>query len=289
MNNARLVQLDDRGKAQMFFDDIYEKIAGSKPSCDPDCNCKKCRAKRQKRNASTQGEQMQGETQVVEREMSDTSSFDALTATNVGAEDRYTDVFPKQIIINPQVQDTANKLVWNKMLIDKLMRDRANRNDKQNISIIIIERKKRMRELKDALDNYTNCVGENYANFDDMQLQCKCRKIEVSKAVRKAKDKASGKKVDETANVIPVTKALNPEFSEGKILVPPKPEITSSATGLTGLDERADFDAPPIREVYINADGKTTLNINWGSFLIGGIVAVGAIWAIKKYNLLKGI
>lgn len=289
MNSARVVQLDNRGKAQMFFDEIYEKISSNKESCDPDCNCKRCRAKRRKQNASTQREQMQNETPLVENEMSDKSSFDALNATNVGAEDRYTDVFPKKIIISPQVQDVANKLVWNKMLIDKLMRERAHRNDKQNISIIIIERKKRMRELKDALDNYSNCTGEEYASFDDMQLQCKCRKIEVGQALKNAKNKALSKAMaEEEKDLIVVDEKLKPKIDDKKIVIPAK-EGKSNMTGLTGIDERADFDAPPIREVFINADGKTTLNINWGSFLLGGIVAVGAIWAIKKYNLLKGI
>jgi hypothetical protein len=219
------------------------------------------------------------------------SSFDSVENNNLpGAEDRFNDVFPKQIIINPQVQDVADKMVWNKMMIDKLKRERGNTNNKQNVSIVIIERTKRMRELKDNLENYQNAVGESYANFDDMQLECRCRKIEVSKAIKNAQDKARGKKpIEPVAGVIPVEKTLNPEFSEGRIYVPSKEESKSNATGLNGIDDRADFDAPPIREVFINADGKSTLNINWGSFLIGGIVAIGALWAIKKYNLLKGI
>jgi hypothetical protein len=274
MGNARIVTLDNNNESTLFFDDLYKNASG----CDENCNCKKCRAKRHHKKHH--------EVPMSTSEMSDGSSFDAMDSTLPGAEDRYTDVQPLEVVINPQVQDIANKVIWNKMFIDKLAKERANTNGKQNISIIIIERKKRMRELQDALDNYSNCVGENYANFDDMQMQCKCRKIEVEKALHNAKNRKSTPKSQE--GVIPVSKDLEPKFSEGKIVIPAE-EKNSNMTGLNGLDNVNDFDAPPVREFFVNADGKTTLNINWGSFLVGGIVAVGAIWAIKKYGLLKGL
>jgi hypothetical protein len=281
MGNARIVTLDNSNESTLFFDDLYGNASG----CDKNCNCKNCREERNP-SLSTQSEQMQGESSFVENEMSDTSSFDAMDSTLPGAEDRYNDVMPLEVVVNPQVQDVANKIIWNKMLIDKLARERGNTNGKQNISLIIIERKKRMRELKDALDNYTGCIGENYANFDDMQMECKCRKIEVAKALNNAKNRKGS--TSSQQGVIPVSKDLQPEFSEGKIMIPAE-ERNSNMTGLNGFDNVNDFDAPPVREFFVNADGKTTLNINWGSFLVGGIVAVGAIWAIKKYGLLKGL
>jgi len=269
MGNARIVTLENENLTPLFFDDVYRNASG----CDKNCNCKKCRAKRNEAPMTT-------------TEMGDGSSFDALDNTLPGAEDRYKDVTPKEIIVNPQVQDVANKIVWNKMLIDKLTRERGNTNGKQNISIVIIERKKRMRELQDAMDNYSNCTGENYASFDDMQLQCKCRKIEVAKALNNAKN---GKgTLTPKEGQIPVAKDLDAKYKDGEIFIPAE-ERNSNMTGLNGLDNINDFDAPPIREVFVNADGKTTLTINWGSFLIGGIVAIGALWAVKKYGLLKGL
>lgn len=269
MENTRVVTLENNVPKSLFFDDFYNNASG----CDANCNCKKCRAKRQKQPISM-------------TEMSDGSSFDALDNTLPGAEDRYTDVVPREIVVNPQVQDVCNKIVWNQKLIDKLSRERGNTNGKQNISIVIIERKKRMRELQDALDNYSNAVGEQFASFDDMQLQCKCRKIEVAKALNNAKNGKGSLTPKE--GQIPVSKDLDAKYKDGEIFIPAE-ERNSNMTGLNGLDNINDFDAPPIREVFLNADGKSTLSISWGSFLVGGIVAIGALWAVKKYGLLKGL
>jgi hypothetical protein len=40
-------------------------------------------------------------------------------------------------------------------------------------------------------------------------------------------------------------------------------------------------------DFYYNVGGDTNRKINWMGVIVGVAAGVGAIWAIKKYNLLK--
>ena len=61
----------------------------------------------------------------------------------------------------------------------------------------------------------------------------------------------------------------------------------ADGTGLNGLDLVDDFDAPNVREIQLGADGSMTSNIKWGSVFLGVGIGIAAVWAIKKYNILK--
>lgn len=82
-----------------------------------------------------------------------------------------------------------------------------------------------------------------------------------------------------------VASTLNASISPNKIDVPPS-EVTSgfNGTGLIGLDDYNDFDAPPVRNVeldFSNASGK--MKGNWKWIAIGVVVAVGGIYAYNKF------
>jgi hypothetical protein len=82
-----------------------------------------------------------------------------------------------------------------------------------------------------------------------------------------------------------VAKNLNAEISANKIEVPAS-ESTSgfNGTGLIGLDDYNDFDAPPVRNLelsFSNASGN--MKGNWKWIAIGVVVAVGGIFAYNKF------
>lgn len=290
MNEPRTIRFELKNNPERF-DDLYSKAISNpkrKRNCSncSSCKCPKCRAK-YNGMINTQFEQMNQEQGMTQKEMLDNSSFDAVSDNSLlGAEDRFKDVYPKRIYVNPQVQDVANKMVWNKLMIDKLLKQRESGNEKQNISVVIIQRKKRMRDLKSALDNYCNLVGEDFANADAMDLECKCRKKEVNKAIKNAFDEAKGIKRREDSILFDEKLLPKPEQNNAGAVVSVTEQKTNF-TGLNGIDNINDADAPPVREIFVNADGSS--KINWGSFLVGGVVAIAGLILIKKYNLFKGI
>lgn len=210
---------------------------------------------------------------------SDDFNFDGI----MGAEDRFNEMTgPQSINVDSDVQDIANKLAWNQELVKRLEDKRKSTpNMAQGISRQIIMRKKRMKDLQQELDDFSNCCGE-WSNADGTPETCAMRKQMVGHAwgIAKRNRARKGKPVD----VVRVKKSLDPKFSKNKIVIP----RTSNAegTGLNGLDLVDDFDAPRVREIYLGADGSKS-GISWGSVIIGAAVGVAAIWAIRKYKLLK--
>jgi endonuclease V-like protein UPF0215 family len=84
-------------------------------------------------------------------------------------------------------------------------------------------------------------------------------------------------------DVTQVAGDLNPEFGNQRIVVP----SSTNFTGITAIDNQDDYDGDYLRVVELKSnasgDGK---KINWVGIGIGAVVAVGAIWAIRKYNVL---
>ena len=193
----------------------------------------------------------------------------------MGAEDRFNEMTgPQSINVDSDVQDIANKLAWNQELVKRLEDKRkVNPNRAQGISRQIIMRKKRMKDLQNELDDFSNADGTPEV--------CAMRKQMIGRAWGIAKRNRLRKG---QPDVVRVQKSLDPKFSKNKIVVP----RTSNAegTGLNGLDLIDDFDAPRVREIYLGADGSKS-GISLGSVIIGAAIGIGAIWAIKKYNLLK--
>jgi hypothetical protein len=202
----------------------------------------------------------------------------------MGAEDRYNELQDKNDMpVHPQVQDLADKCIWNEMLIVNLKDKRKNAtSNPQEISKTILSRTKRLKDLKGELEDFANCCG-NYSNADGSPELIDTRKKVVAHALRKARMKAMGQApISKTE----VSGGLKPQFGSNRIVVPAS-EPMANATGLNGLDLQNDFDAPDAREFYLGADGSFTKGIDLGSIAVGVLLTVGFIALNKKYKWIN--
>jgi len=202
----------------------------------------------------------------------------------MGAEDRYNELQDKNDMpVNPQVQNLADKCVWNQMLITKLKNDRKNaQGNPQEISKAILQRAKRLKDLQDELESYANNLGA-YSSLDNSPELLVTRKRAVQMAMNKARRKAAGQA---PVSLTAVNRTLKPQISRERIVVPSS-ESMSSATGINALDNAADYDAPDTREFFIAADGSFTKGIDLGSIALGALITVGFIYFNKKYKWIK--
>ncbi len=233
----------------------------------------------------------------------------------------------KKVSVNPKLQDLVNKIEWNKELVSRLEEKRkkgvANPSD---VSKSIIERRKRIGELEAQLEMYLGFDGYSMANGmseREVKNEVARRRMEVNKARRTALAIRRGSKnerqmADMTnsrlrakmgrnhgGDVTPVDVDLKPEIMSNRIVVPA--EESSMATGIIGLDDANDYDAReldiklsadgdmPMREpfsmaegdFYYGANGEGGRSINWTGVVLGIGAGALAIWAIRKYKLLK--
>jgi hypothetical protein len=212
----------------------------------------------------------------------DYGDFDGI----MGAEDRYNELQDKNDMpVNPQVQSIADKCVWNEMLIAKLKNDRKNASgNPQQISKTILERAKRMKDLKSELEDYANYCG-NYSSADGTNEMIAQRKRIVQVAMNKARRKASGQA---PVTLTSVPRNLKPQVSANRIVVPSSETMSSATgTGIDALDDINDFDAPETREFFIPADGGFTKGIDLGSIALGALITVGFIYFNNKYKWIK--
>ena len=193
--------------------------------------------------------------------------------------------------IDPQIQATVDKLVWNAECARRLEAKRKRTpNQAQDISKRIIAHKRRFNELKSSLDGFCECT-EVAGTVSPNEPRRRKMMIKKAMLISKGKVANAGKKapviMKPADDVIPVASDLNPSFSPNRIVVPNQmASAVTGNTGLTGIDLQDDFDAPNAREIFIGVDGSKT-KVSWGSVLIGVGVGVAAVWAIKKYKLLK--
>jgi hypothetical protein len=174
-------------------------------------------------------------------------------------------------------------------------------------------------ELESKLAGYSKFVGDYSDASGEQRQENARRRAEVRQAKRsarkerqnfiKAKRKARVQEImtDLVAQGVPrkearmkarqqakaenpfkatqVEAGLNADISPNKIVVPPSDSSSSfNGTGLIGLDDYNDFDAPPVRNVeldFSNASGK--MKGNWKWIAIGVVVAVGGIFAYNKF------
>ena len=164
------------------------------------------------------------------------------------------------------------------------------------------DRGDRIVDLEELLDGWANCkynydannqfqefplTDIDYSNADGKNKFAKMKRSRY-KVLSKAKENA--KKKREKVTLVKTT--LNPIFENGRIVVPSANpssgfEGIPQGTGLNGLDNSNDYDAPPIVDIELtsNADGTSKMNIN--GILLGVGIAIVGIWAIKKYKLIK--
>jgi hypothetical protein len=83
----------------------------------------------------------------------------------------------------------------------------------------------------------------------------------------------------------PVDSNLDPTITENQIVVPPTSTTSFDGTGLLGLDNMDDIDAPAVRKYdlsFSNASGSP-MKIDWRNIAIGVGVTVLGIWVYNKY------
>lgn len=191
--------------------------------------------------------------------------------------------------VSPEVQDIADKIEWHREAISRkrvqIAQNRARNIDSTEIMRDIDGRLQRIAELKSALKNYQDFTGP-YSSADGNPNAKKKRAMEVLASLKAAKQKRmeigrGPKKIKKT----PVAASLKAEISKQKIVIPAS-EPNSEATGLIGIDDSADVGRAPVREITLNASGPAS-TINWKGVAIGTGLGLLAIWAIKKYNILK--
>jgi len=208
----------------------------------------------------------------------------------MGAEDRYNEMQDtNDIIVNPTVQDLADKTVWNEKLIEALKLQRKNAtSNPQEISKTILIRAKRLKDLNGELVDYANACG-NYSSADGSPEVVTARKREVMMARKRAKAKCvrPSRGRGYAGDVTAVNADLNPVIEKNRIVVPAEKSSNATGTGINGLDNVDDYDAPAIREVFLGADGSFTKGIDLGSIAVGVLLTVGFIALNKKYKWIK--
>ena len=197
-----------------------------------------------------------------------------------------TSDFVATVKVPKEIQDLANKIEWNKELVSRLRvkgaEARGKNQDTTDIQNQINARLNRINELQTQMKGYVNAEGD-YACADGSK-PVKKRMVVAKKAfgtARKARMMKSG------PAVTPVAEKLNPSFGPNSIVVPAA-EGTSdfSGTGLVGIDQSDDYDAPETRIIEMQSGFDGVKNLNWTGIAIGAVVAAGAIWALRKYKVL---
>jgi hypothetical protein len=212
----------------------------------------------------------------------------------MGAEDRFSEMQDaKTIKISPKVAELTRKIEWNKELITRLRVKKAqiegSNGNPNDVNKQIAIRKQRILDLQTQLQQYADFQGE-YSCADGEEatrpMRMKRRReiqagrnmaISQRRNMRKVKDKNT-----------PVARGLNPEFEPQRIVIPARTSSVTGQTGLNGLDLMDDYDAPDVRTVELSssAEGDKKKKINWVGIGIGAAVAVGAIWALRKYKVI---
>ena len=263
----------------------------------------------------------EGELNEEEEEEDFDSSFDGV----MGAEDFYselTDENKKAIEVTPEIESVATKIEWHKENIARKRAERARLMGEGrysgHVEEEIRESMQRIHDLENILHKYANFAGEFTGTTDSSFVdflnasgpaikpkQKKKRMHEIGKAQNIAKgkraafhakmNKKKGKGNDGYGgDTTPVDIELNPNIGPQQIIVPEldgseldESESNASGTGLNGLDNINDYDAPPTRTIEItsNASGSETVGLSLSGFIVTLMVvgALGfAIWDTKS-------
>jgi len=253
-------------------------------------------------------------------EVAEDDSLDYSFAGVMGAEDFYSRLTAdnkKVVEVTPEIEGVATKIEWHKENLSRLRVQRAKNLGEGRYTGDLEEKMResiqRIHDLENILHKYTNFQGEfmenndtNFVDFLNMdgktkptRAQKRKRYCEVGKAqgiARKKRDNYLMKQQAKQQKVYggdatQVDADLNPIFQPQRIIVNPGMS-NASGTGLVGLDDVNDFDAPPIRKVEItsNASGEMGKGINWTAVTLGVAIGVFAIafWGVEgKYKMIK--
>lgn len=198
--------------------------------------------------------------------------------------------------INPKVRQLSLAIEKEKHLIGILKKRRTRligtRNPKaqKNLAIVngqIQNRTQRLSRMETKLASYSRFEGD-YSEARGGKRGVAKRKAEVrhaKKYARKLRKRAMKKR-----RVTEVEEGLEPQFSTQMIEVPAE-RSNFNGTGLIGLDEQGDIDAPETRKfdlIFSNAEGDEAKKQKRKKLIIGISVGVAvgvlAIVLIKKFG-----
>jgi hypothetical protein len=185
-----------------------------------------------------------------------------------GAEDYYSSADGTPSQINPKVAQITNKIEWNKEFIARLNKkmrsSRMGREEAAKLKKSLKNRQDALARLQQQLKNYSTIATKRKGAIETNKEIGKALNVSrynrlkaiggsrlgmspekaLSKCMELNKRRAEMKET-------PVSSELNPEISQGRIVVPPSENTTASssscATGLTGVDDAYDYDSPSPR------------------------------------------
>jgi hypothetical protein len=206
--------------------------------------------------------------------------------------------YKKQSVkVNPAISDICNKIEWNKELCKKLEQSRDRYGNVNNLTAKIQERKRRIQNLENTLDNYQQ-NGLDYSSAEG-DLVPSMRRSDgrpcpiKAKEVREARIRAKRRR--KNRNMTPVSNQLNPEISNQRIVIPAS-YSNAAGTGLIALDDSSDYDSEELDVRMSNAEGETIeltssldgekSTINWAGVVIGVGIGALSIYLMKKYKLI---
>jgi hypothetical protein len=157
----------------------------------------------------------------------------------------------------------------------------------------------RIAELEDYLNGWSDCkynytssnqfeafptMDTDYSNAEGQMMIEKVKRGR-SKRVKRAKELARKKR----EKITTVKAKLNPIIKSNEIVVPASSfEGVPKGTGLIGLDDNNDYDAPDELDIELSSNASgTPKKINTNAILLGVGIALVGIWAINKYKLIK--
>lgn len=256
--------------------------------------------------AESQGDEQSEElTQDVEQGESDEESgftgaigFDGvqvMTAEDKHWEDYFSSANGEKI--HPKVKELAHEIERTKALIKrnrhvlvqyKTKTDAKSNQIKSTAKHSISQDLVKLHRLEAKLAGYSKAVGDysEARGGRSSRNGRSARRAEIRVAKKEArKERKAGKRhnSEHGGSETPTEAELNPEFSKQRIEVPAE----SNMTGLNGLDNQEDIDAPETRtiELMSNADGLIGKKLDWKAVAIGVLIAGGLIYVAKKYKV----
>jgi len=228
---------------------------------------------------------------------------------NVQNSDEIFDVEQASQIINiPEpITVTADCIEWNKELYSRmdgkkkeiLANDKTAKTNLKPYDEAMQKASNRIAELENYLNGWADCkynytssnqfepfptMDTDYANAEGQMMMEKVKRGR-SKRVKRAKELARKKRDQITT----VRAKLNPIIKSNEIIVPASNfEGIPQGTGLIGLDDSNDYDAPNELDIELTSNVIGDMKkINTNAILLGVGIAIVGIWAINKYKLIK--
>jgi hypothetical protein len=230
----------------------------------------------------------------------DDSIYDQAEFSN-GAEDYFSSADGGTIQINPKLAKITERIEWNKELVARMRKKLSSGNisklQAKKLGMMIKKREDTITQLSNLLDKYSNFASKKFGRKNANREIAKAKNRASMKRFRALGSKRLKMSPEEAMmrlkkrrrkrqGVTNVEFDLNPSISPNRIVVPAQ-ETSSSfvGTGLNGLDDIADFDAPNTRTYDIefsNANGNSGKKII--PIVVGIAVGIAVVYLIKKYK-----